>query len=88
MHPFYPVNHGLFWPFPGGGARKLPPFKGWGMSKHTLTPEEEAAYADLAAAAARLRKAQKRADKRKRRRVGLPHPAHGPTKGKGVGEQP
>lgn len=31
------------------------------MSKQTLTPEEEAAYADLAAAAARLREAQARA---------------------------
>ena len=31
------------------------------MSKHTLTPEEEAAYTDLAAAAARLREAQEKA---------------------------
>ena len=30
------------------------------MSKHTLTPEEEAAYTDLAAAAARLREAQEK----------------------------
>ena len=30
------------------------------MSKHILTPEEEAAYAELAAAAARLREAQER----------------------------
>ena len=31
------------------------------MSKRKLTPEEEAAYVDLAAAAARLREAQARA---------------------------
>jgi hypothetical protein len=54
---------------------KLPPLNGKGMSKHTLTPEEEAAYADLAAAAARLRRAQARANKRPRRKVRLPRPA-------------
>jgi hypothetical protein len=59
------------------------------MSKHPLTPDEESAFAELAAAAARLREAQERAILQRqspdeaRREQRAKRPAQQPAAGQG-----
>ena len=71
---------------PGHVARRIPPFRGKGvaqtlilkrekraMGKRKLTPAESRAYAELAEAARRLRVAQERAERRRKKRKAVPH---------------